>query len=221
MKSKLLTLAALAIIFIVGILIAFNILKPEEKLKVYRPVDLNPQLVDESLRKSTKPHNISNFELTAQNGKSFSQSDLEGAIYIADFFFTTCPSICPAMSAQMKRIYDAFLTDNDIKLLSHTVMPEVDSPEVLSDYADKYGADIKKWIFLTGDKQIIYELARKSYFAVTTEGNGDEHDFIHTENLILIDKSKRIRGFYDGTDSNDVDRLIKDIEILKKEYSKK
>jgi protein SCO1 len=217
MKGGLLTIISLVIIFFTGVVIAFNILKPEEKLKIYRPADLNPNLVDPTLRNSRKAHQISSFYLTDQLGNEFSQENLNDKIYIADFFFTTCPSICPAMSKQMKRVHDEFMDSEQIMLVSHTVMPETDTPEVLAAYAERYGADSSKWKFLTGDKKEIYDLARKSYFAVTTEGEGDEHDFIHTENLILIDKKKRIRGFYDGTSAQDVDRLIREIKILKKE----
>jgi protein SCO1 len=221
MKGSALTVVSVFLILIVGIAVAFNILKPEEKLKVFRPIDLNPMLVDESLKGSSKAHRISDFSLTAQDGANVSLKDLEGKIYVADFFFTTCPTICPAMSANMKRVYDRFLDAQDFVLVSHTVMPEVDTQEILAEYARRYGADSNRWLFLTGDKKSIYELARKSYFAVTTEGEGDEHDFIHTENLILVDKEKRIRGYYDGTDAKDVDRLIKEIEILQKEYIKR
>jgi protein SCO1 len=217
MKGGLLTIIALLIIFITGVVVTFNILKPVEKLKIYKPADLNPKLVVPELRNSRQAHKISDFSLLDQSGEVFTEKDLEGKIYVADFFFTTCPSICPAMSRQMKRVHDEFENNKEIMLVSHTVMPETDSPEVLAEYAARYGADGNKWKFLTGDKKEIYDLARKSYFAVTTEGDGDEHDFIHTENLILVDKQKRIRGFYDGTSPEDVDRLIREINILNKE----
>jgi protein SCO1 len=221
LRSSILTLISLAIIIGVGAIIAYNILAPEEKLKIFKPSDINSKLVDESLQKKNISHKITSFELLNQNDEVFSEKNLEGKIYVADFFFTTCPTICPSMSAQMKRVHDQFKDDNDFSIISHSVMPEVDTPEVLKAYASRYGADTSKWIFLTGEKKIIYDLARKSYFAATSEGLGDEFDFIHTENFILVDKEKRIRGFYDGTDSKDVDRLIKEIKILKKEYLKK
>jgi len=153
-----------------------------------------------------------------QDGKAFNQSDLEGKYYVSDFFFTTCPTICPDMSTQLKRVQEAYKADDDFMIVSHTVNPEVDSAETLKAYAELYEADPNKWVFLTGDKKIIYDLARKSYFAATTEGDGGVNDFIHTENFVLVDKEKRIRGFYDGTSEESVDQLITDIEILSQEY---
>jgi protein SCO1 len=221
MRSPALSVIAVLVIVITGSAIAYNIIKPEKKLKIYGPADVNPQLRDKSSVRNQGTHRIAGFELINQEGKKVTEKDLENKLYVADFFFTTCPSICPAMSSQMKRIHDQFIDDDDIMLVSHTVMPETDTPEVLAAYAEQYNALNHKWQFLTGDKKSIYRLARQSYFAVITEGNGDENDFIHTENLILIDKEKRIRGFYDGTDKKDVDRLLSEIEILKKEYNKK
>ncbi|MFN7014533.1 MAG: SCO family protein, partial [Bacteroidia bacterium] len=160
---------------------------------------------------------IADFKLLKQNGDTVSLKNLDGKIYVADFFFTTCPTICPKMSDQMYRVYQKYLDNPNVVIVSHTVMPEVDSVPVLKAYADKYHAKSEKWIFLTGSKEEIYKLARKSYFAVITEGDGGISDFIHTENFILVDKQKRIRGFYDGTSKEDVDRLIKEIGYLLKE----
>ena len=213
-----LTVIAVIIVVIIGSAIAFNIITPEKTLKVFKPSDINPRLVDKESRTNSTAHHIGKFELVDQQGRIITEKSLHNKIYVADFFFTTCPSICPDMSAQMKRIHEKFLEDKEVMLVSHTVMPETDTPEVLADYASLYGASPDKWLFLTGDKEKIYELARQSYFAVTSTGNGDEHDFIHTENFILIDKEKRIRGFYDGTDEKDIDRLMSEIEILKKAY---
>jgi protein SCO1 len=216
--SRLITFASFIIILIVAVFVAYNIILPKEKLKIYNPSDVNPKLLDPEMQGKHLPHRIADFNLINQVNKRITKEDLKGNIYVADFFFTTCPSICPAMSANMKRVYDTFVSEPDIKLVSHTVMPEVDTPEVLKEYSERYGASANKWLFLTGSKEDIYTLARKSYFAVFTEGSGDEHDFIHTENLILVDKDYRIRGFYDGTSKTDLDRLIKEIKILKKEY---
>jgi len=217
-KSELITVAGVLLILIIGISLAYQYTQPPKKLKIYNPADLNPALVDISKRDVTQMHRIADFALTNQNGSIISQKNFEGKIYVADFFFTTCQSICPIMTGQMSQIYDQFKENSDVMLLSHTVMPEVDSVPVLAKYAQKHKADALKWMFVTGDKKQLYELARKSYFAVLSEGTGDEHDFIHTENFILIDKEKRIRGFYDGTSEEDVDRLIEEIEILLAEY---
>ena len=118
----------------------------------------------------------------------------------------------------MHRVYEEFKENDDILFLSHTVMPEADSVPVLKDYAEKLKVDVKKWKFVTGDKKQIYNLARKTYFAAVTEGDGGVNDFIHTENFVLVDKEKRLRGFYDGTSKKDVDRLIEDINALLYEY---
>lgn len=202
------------IIFGAGIIYSAYFIESQRKLKIYNPADLNPSLVDSLLRSIRANHRISDFELVNQKGDTITQKNFEGKIYVADFFFTTCPSICPKMANQMKRVYDAYFNNDLVLFLSHTVMPETDSVSVLAEYAGKLNARADKWFFVTGDKKVIYELARKSYFAVTDEGTGDEHDFIHTENFILIDKNKRIRGFYDGTSEDDVDRLIEEMEIL-------
>ncbi len=204
-------------VMVVGIGIAYVMLDQPVPLKIYSPKDLNPDLVDEDQRDVYKNHRIRDFELVNQFGDTVNNRFLEGKIYVADFFFTTCPAICPVMSNELERVQDAFDDDKQIHIVSHSVQPEYDSPEVLKEYAALHQANPNQWTFLTGDKAEIYSLARKSYFAVTTDGDGGINDFIHTENFILVDTKKRIRGFYDGTSSQDVDRLIKDIKILKDE----
>lgn len=137
------------------------------------------------------------------------------------FLFTTCQSICPIMSNQLERVYATFKTRNDFLILSHTVNPETDSVAQLLTYAKKHGVNDEQWLFLTGDKKHLYDLARKGYLLNTEEGNGDADDFIHTQNFALIDKERCIRGFYDGTDSTEVSRLINDIHLLFDEYAYK
>lgn len=203
-------------IFISGVIIVYFFLTPVPVLKIYKPSDINPALVDTE-QKGDKPHRIADFKLLNQNGDTVTLKNLEGKIYVADFFFTTCPTICPKMSDQMHRVYEKFLNNPNVVFVSHTVMPEVDSVPLLKAYAEKYNAQADKWMFLTGPKDEIYKLARKSYFAVINEGDGGVNDFIHTENFILVDKQKRIRGFYDVTSKEDVDRLIKEIGYLLKE----
>lgn len=204
-------------IMLVGIVIAYTMLDKPVTLKIYSPKDLNPELVDEDQRAIYKNHRIRDFKLVNQEGDTVNNSFLDDKIYVADFFFTTCPTICIDMSKELERVQAAFEGDLSIQIVSHTVQPEYDSPEVLKEYASLHEANSNQWTFLTGDKSEIYSLARKSYFAVTTEGDGGISDFIHTENFILVDKQKRIRGFYDGTSTDDVNRLIKDIKILKDE----
>ncbi|MBI2281194.1 MAG: SCO family protein [Bacteroidetes bacterium] len=205
------------IIVVIGMVIAYFLIKPKV-LPVFNPSDINPKLVDESVQGVTKLHRVGSFSLTNQDGKTITEKDYEDKIYVADFFFVTCPTICPKMTKQMERVVDKFKSNNDILFLSHTVMPEHDSVPVLKEYATKHNINANKWNLVTGDKKQIYDLARKTYFAAITEGDGGVDDFIHTENFVLIDKEKRIRGFYDGTSENDVDRLINDINTLLNEY---
>ena len=217
MKNKL-AIFIPGIILIIGILIAYQWIKESRVLPIYSPSQLNPELVDPEKQNQTKNHRIADFELIDQDGEKFTQEDLKGNFYVTDFFFTTCPTICPDMSSQLMRVQEANKDREDFKIISHTVQPEVDSVPVLKEYAQRYGADPQQWIFLTGEKKVIYDLARKSYFAAVTEGDGGLDDFIHTENFVLVDKKKRIRGFYDGTSKSSVDQLLTDIEILAQEY---
>lgn len=196
----------------------YFLVRVDQKLPIYNPADINPKLVDNSLRIFTKNHTISDFELINQNGKKVTQKDYEGKIYVADFFFVTCKGICIPMSNNMLKLQEEFEDDNDIMFLSHTVTPELDSVPVLKAYTKRKGINDKKWNVTTGDKKHIYELARKSYFAVLDEGDGGVQDFIHTENFILIDKDKRIRGMYDGTKYENMQKIIDDINLLKEEY---
>jgi len=205
------------LIALTGIIIAYFMIK-KKPLPVFNPADINPQLVDESLQDVNKLHRAGNFNLIDQEGNTITQDYFKGKIFITDFFFVTCPTICPKMATQMGRVYDEFKDHENILLLSHTVMPEKDSVPVLKEYSDKLGVDAKKWKFVTGDKKQIYDLARKTYFAAVTEGDGGIDDFIHTENFVLVDKEKRLRGFYDGTSEKDVNRLIEDIYTLLSEY---
>lgn len=180
------------------------------------PSDFNPDLVDISLQKNSSNHTVSNFELLNQNGDTITQEDYKNKIYVADFFFTRCPSICPVMTNNMVKIQKEFLKDSTVMLLSLSVTPELDNPEVLRAYANDKGVIDAKWNVTTGDKKHIYELARKSYFTVVEQGDGNLQDFIHTPNFVLIDKKKRIRGIYNGTLDDEIKRLIDDINLLTK-----
>ena len=197
----------------------YKILKPIETLPIYQPAEVNEKLVDSSIIHVSKYHKISDFILTNQNGKEITQANYKDKIYVADFFFTTCQDICPVMTKNMYQLQEELKNDNEILLLSHTVIPEVDTVKKLKEYAIENNVDDSKWNLVTGDKKQIYELARKSYLAVE-DSNYNEYDMIHTENFMLIDKEKQIRGFYDGTDSVEINRLLKDIEILKQSYNK-
>ena len=196
----------------------YVILKPIEVLPIYQPAEVNEKLVDSSIIHVAKYHKISDFNLTNQNGKEITQANYKDKIYVADFFFTTCQDICPVMTKNMYQLQEELKNDNEVLLLSHTVIPEVDTVEQLKEYAIENNVDDSKWNLVTGDKKQIYELARKSYLAVE-DSNFNEFDMIHTENFMLIDKEKQIRGFYDGTNSEEINRLLKDIEILKQSYN--
>jgi len=209
------------IVIAIGITIGYFMIDKPKVLKVYNPADINPDLVDESVRSVNKFHRVGSFNLTNQDGQEISEKEYEDKIYVTDFFFVTCPTICPKMTQQMNRVYDEFENNADISFLSHTVMPEADSVPVLKKYATDLGVSADKWNFVTGDKKQIYNLARKTYFAAITEGDGGVNDFVHTENFVLVDKQKRLRGFYDGTSKEDVDRLIVDIYALLEEYEEK
>ena len=209
----------LLILSAIIISIFYSILKPKKVLPIYQPAMVNFELVDSTIQHQKKYHSIADFNLINQNGKTITQNDYRDKIYVADFFFTTCQTICPIMTDHMAQVQKEIIYDNDIMLLSHSVTPKIDSVEQLKRYAIKKGVDDSKWNLVTGDKKQIYELARKSYLAVKTSGNGDEYDMIHTENFMLIDKKRQIRGFYDGTKQDDIKRLLDDIKVLKKEYA--
>lgn len=163
-------------------------------------------------------HKIPMFSFINQNGETVTNNTYKNKIYIADFFFTNCPGICPKLTENMGSLQEAYKNDHDIMLLSHTVMPWKDSVSVLKDYAQKNNINAVKWHLVTGDKDALYNIARTGYFAdedfIKTQ---DANDFIHTENFILIDKQGYIRGVYNGTLEVDVDRLKRHISILKKE----
>lgn len=201
-------------VFGIGVTFAYSILKPTPSLPIYDPADLNPKLVDKSLQNRVSKHRIADFSLINQLGDTVTQKDLAGKIYVADFFFTTCQSICPKMTNQLSRVAAAYSDNPKIMLVSHTVDPETDSVAVMKAYADANGINPKQWLMLTGDKKEIYKLARKSYFVVIDEPSLEGPDFIHTENFVLVDSKKRLRGFYDGTSKEEVDKLIGDIESL-------
>lgn len=196
----------------------YNALLPKKILPIYQPAMVNAELVDSTLQHVKKYHTIANFSLTNQNGKTITQEDYNNKIYIADFFFTTCPTICPIMTKNMEGIQARILNDDDVLLLSHSVTPIIDSVAQLKKYALEKGVNDSKWNLVTGDKKEIYKLARKSYLAVKDDGDGGPFDMVHTENFILVDKKKRIRGFYDGTKPEEIERLLDDIFVLKEEY---
>lgn len=197
--------------------VSYRLLKPKEALPIFNPSDVNPEMVDSTIQHVKKYHTIADFSFTNQNGKTITQKDYEGKIYVADFFFTTCQTICPIMTDNMVKVQAAVKDNPQVMLLSHTVLPDVDSVPVLKEYALKKGVIDSKWNLVTGAKKDIYYIARKSYLAVKTENAGELYDMVHTENFVLVDAQRRVRGFYDGTKEEDIQKLLADIKILSEE----
>ncbi|GGF27757.1 SCO family protein [Flavobacterium limi] len=207
----------LGVFSVITITLFYFALKPQKTLPIYNPADVNPELVDSTVQYKSKYHTIADFSFVNQNGDTITQKNYEGKIYVADFFFTTCGSICPKMSTNLVDVQKAVLNNPKVLLLSHTVFPEVDSVSVLKAYAIKYGVVDSKWNLVTGDKKEIYTMARKSYLAVKLGRPDQLYDMVHTENFVLVDQKRRVRGFYDGTDKEDMKRLLEDINFLSKE----
>ena len=210
---------SMAVVSIAAILMFYNVLKPEEKLPIYQPNMVSFQLVDSTVQHVKRFHKIKDFSLVNQNGEKVTNEDYRDKIYIADFFFTTCQGICPIMKENMIILQDEYKDDDQVYLLSHTVTPEIDTKEVLKKYSLEKGVIDSKWNLVTGDKKQIYNLARKSYLVAEDIEESKLFEMIHTENFVLVDPERRIRGFYDGTDQESMNALIYDIKVLKKEIS--
>lgn len=202
-------------ILLVSIFIAIFILtKPSKSLPIFNPRDVNPELVDSTIQHLGYNHTIEDFSFKNQNGETISQKDYEGKVYVADFFFTTCPTICPKMTDNMVWLQNQIKNNDKVKLMSFSVTPDIDSVPVLKKYAIEKGVLDSKWNLLTGDKKDIYYLARKSFLVVKTGSPEEMYDMVHTENFVLVDEKKRIRGFYDGTNLEEVKQLLEDINFL-------
>lgn len=190
----------------------------KQELPIINPIDLKNELVDSTLQRKGYGHQIESFEFLNQYGKRITNKDVENSVYVVEYFFTTCSTICPKMNTQMKILQAKFKGVKNFKILSFTVQPEIDSVPVMKRYAEDYGAINGQWHFLTGDKKKLYALARKSFFLLKpaeAKNLGDANsDFIHTNNFVLIDKNQRIRGYYDGTSAIEVGKLVKDIKKL-------
>jgi len=217
-KYKLLAVV-LMVLSVIIISIIYSVLKPVEILPVYQPSAVSAALVSQEIRHQKKYHTISNFSLTNQNGQTVTQDTYEGKIYVADFFFTTCQTICPIMTSNMLELQDKLANNPNVLLLSHTVMPEIDTVAQLKKYALQKKVNAAQWNLVTGSKQEIYDLARKQYL-VAKENPDDPLGLVHTENFVLIDTQKRIRGFYDGTQTQEIDRILHDIGVLQNQGKK-
>lgn len=213
---------ALGILFVVGVTIAYFMMQPKEKpLPVINPADVESEMVDPEILRKGNGHRIGNFSFLNQEGERITQAEVEGKVYVAEYFFTTCGTICPKMNDQMRRIQFEFANNDEVRLMSFTVDPEVDTVAQMKRYADDHGAKRGQWHFLTGSKEDLYHLARKSFFVLKpaeAQNLGDVgSDFIHTNNFVLVDRVGRIRGYYDGTSKKEVDKLMKDIGRLLEE----
>lgn len=162
-------------------------------------------------------HHIAPFKFVDQDSSLITNADFKDKIYVADFFFTSCRTICPIMKTQMLRVYEATKDMPDVLLLSHSIDPEYDTVALLHDFAQRLGVESKRWHFVTGVKDSIYKIAQTSYFATAMEDKSEPDGFIHSGAFLLIDKKGRIRGKYDGTKEEDVNRLVGDIKLLRSE----
>ncbi len=218
-KTFIFIFLSISILIFIGI---YTLLQPQKSLPIFTPKDVNPQLVDTTIQHVGYNHTIADFKFTNQNGKTINQEDYKDKIYVADFFFTTCPTICPIMTDNMVWLQDKIKDMPDVMILSHSVTPDIDSVPVLKKYALEKGVLDNKWNLVTGNKKDIYYIARKSYLAVETGKPDELYDMVHTENFVLIDKKGRIRGFYDGTNldqptddgTKNVTQLLEDIKWL-------
>ena len=213
----------LVIFFSIGVSVTYFMIRPSDKkiLPILNPVDVKKEMVDPELLRIGYGHKVGDFSFLNQEGKMISLDDVRGKVFVAEYFFTTCGTICPIMNQQMQRVAQAYATENDFRILSFTVDPKTDTVEQMKRYATAHGADAKKWYFLTGSQEKLYALARKSFFVLKpaeAENQGDVgSDFIHTNNFVLVDKQLRIRGYYDGTNPKEIEGLIKDIALLLEE----
>jgi protein SCO1/2 len=207
----------MAIFLLVSLFFACNEDKKSE-IPFYNTPDFTPQFLTASEAEKFIPHHIGNFEMTNQLGNKFSSKDVHGKIFVANFIFTKCGKICPEMTAQMKRIDRAFHDNSNVALLSFTVTPWLDDVKTLYQFGLKHQISSKNWQLLTGSKEEIYHLARKSFFAEESLGfNKDASEFLHTEHLVLVDQRGRIRGIYNGTLPLEALQCTEDIEVLLKE----
>nr|WP_315197766.1 SCO family protein [uncultured Flavobacterium sp.] len=214
LKKYRIYIGVITVFTIITLYLFYGALKPSKTLPIYNPADVNPELVDSTVQYVSKYHTIADFSFINQNGKTITQKEYEGKVYVADFFFTTCGSICPKMTTNLVDVQKAIKNNPKVKLLSLSVFPETDSVPALKAYAKKYGVIDPKWNLVTGDKKEIYTMARKSYLAVKMGKPEELYDMVHTENFVLVDQKRRVRGFYDGTKKEEIQRLIEDINWL-------
>lgn len=206
-RSSYILVVLLAIVFA-----SCNEQKEEKKLPIMGRTEIEGT--------DTIHHTIADFKFVDQDSNWVSTETFKDKIYVADFFFTSCPTICPVMKAQMLRVYDSIQNKPDVLILSHTIDPKHDTVAVLKEFADRLGVESSKWHFVTGEKDDIYKLGQTSYMVSASEDPTEPGGYIHSGAFILVDKQRRVRGLYDGTKPDQVDRLINDIDVLLQEYEK-
>ncbi|WP_296618538.1 SCO family protein [Marivirga sp.] len=176
------------------------------------------KIVDGKTVTDTVDHTIPDYKLVNQDSNWVTPETFEGKVYVADFFFTSCPTICPTMKKEMLRVYEAYKENDEVAIISHTIDPEYDTVALLKDFAEKLDVEAPKWHFVTGEKEDIYELGQKGYMVTAMEDENEVGGFLHSGAFLLVDKERKIRGVYDGTRSEEVDKLITDIELLLATY---
>lgn len=176
------------------------------------------KVVDGKTVTDTVDHTIPDYKLVNQDSNWVTPETFAGKVYVADFFFTSCPTICPTMKKEMLRVYEAYKDNDEVGIISHTIDPEYDTVALLKDFADKLDVEAPKWNFVTGEKEAIYELGQKGYMVTAMEDENEEGGYLHSGAFVLVDKERKIRGVYDGTRSEEVDKLITDIALLLATY---
>lgn len=187
-------------------------------LPYYDSEEFTPRWLEANSPKLEDFHRIPSFSFTNQDGEKITDRSFENKIYVAGFFFSTCPGICPTIRSKLSKVQDQFIDDPNVRILQHSIRPTTDTVEVLKKYADEHGIESGKWHLVTGDRDVIYDLAKNDYFASEDLGNiQNTDDFLHTENLLLIDQNRHIRGIYNGLNNASVSYLLADVEALKAE----
>lgn len=193
----------------------------EENLPIMGRKEITEKEVNGEMIADTVYHQIGDFSFINQDSVEVTHDTFKNQIYIADFFFTSCPTICPIMKTQMLRVYDTIQNIDDVKILSHTIDPEYDTVALLKDFAERLGVSSDRWHFVTGEQQKIYEMGQRSYMVTALEDSNEPGGFVHSGAFILVDKERRVRGLYDGTKVDQVDRLIRELAVLRREYEEK
>ena len=195
-------------------ILLFSCNYPIKELPIYGRQEIIENKTNNGISYDTIPHSVENFQFINQDSMVVTNSTFSNSIYIADFFFTTCPTICPVMKNNMIKVYDKYIDNSKVKYLSHTINPLYDNVEILSRYSERLDVDSNIWHFVTGDLDEIYDIAKSSYMVTAIEDKDEPGGFLHSGVFLLVDNNRNIRGVYDGTDMSEVNRLINDIEVL-------